>query len=76
MWSGPRLALQRRPGAAVQFSVGDRSGRRAEIKATFSRPLEAARIGALRGSPLSRLWSEIQRRFDRDDDLSDRDVTL
>jgi hypothetical protein len=57
------------------FGVGERSAGRAEIKATFLGRLLKVVPGSLPHPPLFRLWSEIQRRFDREDDLSVRDKT-
>jgi hypothetical protein len=61
----------RTAGATYVFGVGERSAGRAEIKATFLGRLLEALKALLHHPPLSRLWSEIQRRFDREDDLSD-----
>jgi hypothetical protein len=52
------------------FGVGEGSASRPEIKATFFGRFSEALAGSLPHPPLSRLWSEIQRCFDREDDSS------
>jgi hypothetical protein len=69
-------AFHRRRGHLYVLSAGEGSAVATEIKSSF-RGLSKRRCQAeLRRSPLSLLWSQIQRRFYRHDDLSVRDETL
>jgi hypothetical protein len=66
----------RAAGATYVFGVGEGSSAGAEVKATFSDVPSGHPDLLVRGTTLSRLWSQIQRRFYGDDNLSVRDETL
>jgi hypothetical protein len=60
----------------MSFGVGEGSSAGTEVKATFS-DVPSGHSDLLVGRmPLFSLWSQIQRRFYGDDDLSVRDETL
>jgi hypothetical protein len=60
----------------MSFGVGEGSSAVAEVKATFSDVPSGYPDLPVGTGLLSRLWSQIQRRFYRHDDLSVRDETL
>jgi len=69
-------ALARRRGRLYVLRAGEGSAIGSDFKSS-SRGRRKSRIQpALPRPPLSLLWSQIERRFDRNDDLSFKDGTL